>query len=73
MGKTTFIVGHPWWGHVRATLACGARPTRRPATAHMGGDPGRWVLVQSQTLIGLDFPLAALVGIAKRSKILTCT
>jgi hypothetical protein len=31
------------------------------------------VPVQNPTLVGLNFPLATLVGIAERRKILTCT
>jgi hypothetical protein len=31
-----------------------------------------WVPVQDPTLIGLNLPLAALVGIIRKGKILTC-
>jgi hypothetical protein len=33
----------------------------------------RWVLVQNPALIGLDLPLATLIGIPRKGKILTCT
>jgi hypothetical protein len=38
------------------------------------GTPSLMILVQSPTLIGLDFPLTTLIGIAgKRKQFLTCT
>jgi hypothetical protein len=33
----------------------------------------RWVLIWNPALISLDFPLAALIIIVEKKKILTCT